>query len=94
MNDVGLYCTKRIQHARGWCATVKRDCANCIHLSRLSGGPGPQFFWEASHATLQQWLGERQLLAGVSLAEVRESFSQYSALLTLSVCDMSDSVSA
>ena len=33
-NDI--YSTKRIQPARGWCATVKKDCANCIHLSRLS----------------------------------------------------------
>ena len=35
---------QRIQPARGWCAIVTRDCANCIHLSCLSGGPVPLFF--------------------------------------------------
>ena len=45
-------------------ATVKRDCANCIHLSRLSGGPGPQFIWGSQSCDPAAWLGERQLLAG------------------------------
>ena len=46
--------TKRIQPARGWCTTVKRDCANCIHLSPgLSEGLGPHFLGEASDATPQ-----------------------------------------
>ena len=33
-----------IQPARGWCATVKRDCANCIHLIlplRIMAGGAP-----------------------------------------------------
>ena len=38
-------CTKRIQPARGWCATVGGDCANCTYLSLLSGGLATQFFW-------------------------------------------------
>ena len=46
--------TKRIQPARGWCATVKRDCANCIHLILPLLRPRPPVFWEASHATPQQ----------------------------------------
>ena len=51
-------CPKRIQFVRGWCATVKRDCVNCIHLTLPLRRPGPPFFGgEASHAT-------RQLLAG------------------------------
>ena len=33
-------------HSRG-------DCANCIHLHRISGGPATQFFWEASRASPQ-----------------------------------------
>ena len=28
---------------RGWCATVKRDCANCIHLILFLRMPGPPF---------------------------------------------------
>ena len=44
--------TKRIQPARGWCATVKRDCANCIHLILpLRRLRPPVFVEEASHAT-------------------------------------------
>ena len=37
--------TKRIQPTRGWCATVKRDCANCIHLILPLRRPGPPVFW-------------------------------------------------
>ena len=48
------YSTKRIQPARGWCATVggtvRGNTANCIHLPRLSGGPASQFFGDASRA--------------------------------------------
>ena len=36
-------CTKRIQPARGWCATVKRDCANCVHLILPLRKPRPPF---------------------------------------------------
>ena len=46
--------TKRIQPARGWCATVGGEhCTNCIHLPRLSGSPATQFFGEASRASPQ-----------------------------------------
>ena len=41
--------TKRIPC--GWCATVKRDCANCIHLILPLRRPGPPVFLEASHVT-------------------------------------------
>ena len=40
-------CTKRIQPARGWCATVMRDCANCIHLILPLRSPGPPVFLES-----------------------------------------------
>ena len=33
-----------IQPARGWCATVKRDCANCIHLILPLRRPRPPVF--------------------------------------------------
>ena len=33
-------CSWLVCHSRG-------DCANCIYLPRLSGGPATQFFWEA-----------------------------------------------
>ena len=40
--------------ARGWCATVGGgDCANCIYLPRLSGGPATQCIGEASRASPQ-----------------------------------------
>ena len=52
--------TKRIQHARGWCATVKRDCANCINLILPLWRPRPPVFWGKPAS----WLAERQLLAG------------------------------
>ena len=56
--------TKRIQPARGWCATVGGDCANCIHLPRLSGGPATQFFLGSQPCVPAAWLAERLLLAG------------------------------
>ena len=60
--------TKRIQPARGWCATVGGtvggNTANCIHLPRLSGGPATQFFWGSQPCVPAAWLAERLLLAG------------------------------
>ena len=38
-------CLCLVCHSRGG-----GDCANCMHLPRLSGGPATQFFGEASHA--------------------------------------------
>ena len=58
--------TKRIQPARGWCATVKRDCANCIHLILPLRRPGPPVFWGSQSCDPVSWLAERQLLAGES----------------------------
>ena len=40
-------CPWLVCHSRGG------DCANCIRLPRLSGGPATQFFWEASRASPQ-----------------------------------------
>ena len=57
-------CTKRIQPARGWCATVKRDCANCIHLILPLRRPGPPVFLGSQACDPAAWLAERQLLAG------------------------------
>ena len=37
--------TKRIQPARGWCAIVKSDCANCIHHILPLRRHGPPVFW-------------------------------------------------
>ena len=56
-------CTKRIQPARGWCATVG-GTANCIHLPRLSGGPATHFFFGSQPCVPAAWLAERLLLAG------------------------------
>ena len=57
--------TKRIQPARGWCATVKRDCANCIHLMLPLRRPGPPAFLGGSESCdPAAWLAERHLLAG------------------------------
>ena len=54
-----------MQPARGWCATVKRDCANCIHLILSLRRPGPPGFWGGSQSCDRAaWLAERQLLAG------------------------------
>ena len=58
--------TKRIQPARGWCATVKRDCANCIHLILPLRRPGPPVFLGSQSCDHAAWLAERQLLAGES----------------------------
>ena len=56
----------RIQPARGWCATVKRDCANCIHLILPLRRPGPPFFLGSQSCDPAAWLAERPLLAGES----------------------------
>ena len=58
------YSTKRIQPARGWCATVKRDCANCIHLILPLRKPGPPVFLGSQSCDPASWLVERQLLSG------------------------------
>ena len=52
--------TKRIQPARGWCATVKRDCAKSIHLILPLRRPRPR----NQSCNFVAWLVERQLLAG------------------------------
>ena len=59
-----VYSTKRIQHARGCCATVNRDCANCIHLILPLRRPGPPVFLGSQSCNPAAWLAERQLLAG------------------------------
>ena len=56
--------TKRIQPARGWCATVKRDCGNCFNLIMPLWRPGPPVFLESQSGDPASWLAERQLLAG------------------------------
>ena len=56
--------TKRIQPARGWCATVKRDCANCIHLILPLRRCGPPVFLGSQSCDPAAWLASRQLLAG------------------------------
>ena len=53
-----------IQPARGWCATVKRDCANCIHLILPLRKPRPSVFLGSQSCDLAAWLAENQLLAG------------------------------
>ena len=56
--------TKRIQPARGWCATVNRDCANCIHLILPLRRPGLPVFLGSQSCDPTSWLAERQLLVG------------------------------
>ena len=51
-------CTKRIQPARGWCATVNRECENCnLPLRR----PGPPVYFGSQSCDPAVWLA---LLAG------------------------------
>ena len=66
MKMTRMQSTKRIQPARGWCATVGGggDCANCIHLPRPSGGPATQCFWGSQPCVPTAWLAECLLLAG------------------------------
>ena len=52
-----------IQPARGWCVTVKRDCANCIHLTLPLQRPGPLVFLGSQSYDPAAWLAEHQLLA-------------------------------
>ena len=61
---VRFLCTKRIQPARGWCATVKKDCANCIHLILPLRRPWPPVFLGSQSCDPAAWLAERQLFAG------------------------------
>ena len=63
---INYVCTKRIQHVRGWCATVKRDCANCIHLILPLRRPGPTVYLGSQSCDPAAWLAGRQLLAGDS----------------------------
>ena len=56
--------TKQIQPVRCWCATVKRDCANCIHLILPLRRPGSPGFFGSQSCDPAAWLAERQLLAG------------------------------
>ena len=51
-------------HAVGVPQSGGGDCANCIHLSRLSGGPATQFFGGSQSWGPTAWLAERLLLAG------------------------------
>ena len=41
-------CTWLVRHSRG-----RGDCANCIHLSRLSGSPATHVLGESCHASPQ-----------------------------------------
>ena len=43
---------------------VKRDCANYIHLSCLSGVPVPHFFGGSQSCNPAAWLAKSQLLVG------------------------------
>ena len=61
---IAIASTKRIQPARGWCATVKKVCANCIHLILPLRGPGPPVFRGSQSCDPAAWQAERQLLAG------------------------------
>ena len=63
---MGKWCTKLIQPTRGWCATDKRDCANCIHLILPLRRPGPPVFWGNQSCDPAAWMAECQLLAGES----------------------------
>ena len=58
--------TKRIQLARGWCATVLGVCANCAHLSRLSGGPATKFFFGGSQPCFGVACSLRETLLDIS----------------------------
>ena len=65
MDELTPICrTKRIQPARGWCATVKRECANCIHLILPLRRLRPPVFLGSQSCNPTSWLAERQLLAG------------------------------
>ena len=58
-------CSCLVCHSRG-------DCANCIHLPRLSGGPATQFFWEASRASSQHgWRSAYSLRETLSQTQVQ-----------------------
>ena len=56
--------TKRIQLARGWFATVNRDCAKCIHLILPLRRPGPPVFLGKPVMGPRCMAGRAQLLAG------------------------------
>ena len=58
-------------HSRGDCPG--EHCANCIHLPRLSGGPGAQFFGEASRASPQHGWRSAYSLRDTLLVVSRES---------------------
>ena len=45
-------------------ATVKRDCANCIHLILALRRPRPPFYLGNQSCNPAAWLAERQLLPG------------------------------
>ena len=63
-DDDMVVSTKRIQLARGWCATVNRDCANCSHLILPLRRPGLPVFLGGQSCDTAAWLAERQLLTG------------------------------
>ena len=66
-----IWCTCSSLHqtdtACAWLvATVKRDCANCIHLILSLRRPGPLVFCGSPSCDPAAWLAERQLLVGES----------------------------
>ena len=59
----GRSSTKRIQSARGWCATVKRDCKLYTPYPASPEARAP-VLWGSQSCDPAAWLAERQLLAG------------------------------
>ena len=59
-NEIYLHQTDTawlVRHSRG-------ECANCNHLSRISGGPATHFLGGIQPCVRAAWLAERLLLAG------------------------------
>ena len=54
--STSIISTKRIQPARGWCATVNMDCANCIRLILLLRRTGPPVFWGKPAMLRETWV--------------------------------------
>ena len=57
-------CTKRIQPARGWCATVGGNTVQMYPLTPPLRRPGHPVFWGNRPCVPAAWLAERLLLAG------------------------------
>ena len=58
-----IYCTKRIQPARGWCATVP-PTVQIVSTYPASPKAQPPSFWGSQPCVPVAWLAERLLLAG------------------------------